>query len=452
MPVTAKIGPTLLPGDAAYAAAVESGGAELFGSLIAGLRGEVNAQSPAAATVSVSQAPPSTVIPAQAGIQPAVVDAPPYAGQSLDAVWIPACAGLTGEVAEGEDQPDTPAQPSPPAEIASSTSPTAVSESVEQLLALVRPPDQVQPTPAVVAPPGPPDPPGEGVVTEQASDLEPSPAAFAPAAPIKPTQVAKPTAAEAAQIDLPVPERKQAPAPTPAAPAPAPAPAAPAPALVTAQQVLPARPARALLERVFTPIDLSSGESATEPLPIAGWTKLVGAAPVSAEAVMTQLAPAQPLASFQAQATTAPVPAEILVEHQLDLAADGAWLDQLAKDIAAAGEDGAPLRFRLNPETLGSLRVEVTQQRDGAAIRLTADTEAARAIIADAQPKLLAEARAQGVRISETHVDLGQGSASGDPRRQQASPDEPQLRTARSLQDDDQSDGNPTERRSDRFA
>jgi flagellar hook-length control protein FliK len=109
------------------------------------------------------------------------------------------------------------------------------------------------------------------------------------------------------------------------------------------------------------------------------------------------------------------------VEHQLDLAADGAWLDQLAKDIAAAGEDGAPLRFRLNPETLGSLRVEVTQQRDGAAIRLTADTEAARAIIADAQPKLIAEARAQGVRISETHVDLGQGSASGDPRRQQAS-------------------------------
>jgi flagellar hook-length control protein FliK len=148
----------------------------------------------------------------------------------------------------------------------------------------------------------------------------------------------------------------------------------------------------------------------------------------------------------------APPVAELLVEHQLDLAADGAWLDQLAQDIAAAGEDGAPLRFRLNPETLGSLRVEITQARDGAAVRLTADTEAARAIIADAQPRLIAEARAQGVRISEAHVDLGQGGASGDPRRGQGPQNEPQLRTARLLQDEATSDGNPTSGRSDRFA
>jgi len=45
-------------------------------------------------------------------------------------------------------------------------------------------------------------------------------------------------------------------------------------------------------------------------------------------------------------------------------------------------------------------------------VRLTADTEAARTIIADARPQLVAEARAQGVRIAETHVDLGSGSQS----------------------------------------
>jgi flagellar hook-length control protein FliK len=103
---------------------------------------------------------------------------------------------------------------------------------------------------------------------------------------------------------------------------------------------------------------------------------------------------------------------EQTITQQLDLAHESEWLDQLATDIArTAGKEGS-LRFRLHPETLGSLHVEMTQGAAGASIRLTADTEAARAIIADAQPRLLAEARAQGVRIAETHVDLG-GNGSG---------------------------------------
>ena len=110
--------------------------------------------------------------------------------------------------------------------------------------------------------------------------------------------------------------------------------------------------------------------------------------------------------------------AEQLIEQHLDLAHEGEWLDQLAKDIArSAGNEGG-LRFRLNPENLGSLHVEMTQGPAGATIRMTADTEAARAIIAEAQPKLVAEARAQGLRIAESHVDLCGQQASGDPRRQ----------------------------------
>ena len=103
--------------------------------------------------------------------------------------------------------------------------------------------------------------------------------------------------------------------------------------------------------------------------------------------------------------------AEIILERQLDFAHEGEWLDQLAKDIARTGGDGQ-LRFRLNPEHLGSLHVELTQGAAGASVRLTADTEAARTIIADARPQLIAEARAQGVRIAEAHVDLGSGSQS----------------------------------------
>ena len=154
------------------------------------------------------------------------------------------------------------------------------------------------------------------------------------------------------------------------------------------------------------------------------------------------------------QSTPQPLDAaELVVEHQLDLAHEGEWLDQLARDISrSVGSDSSPLRFRLNPENLGSRRVEISQDHGGAAVRLTADTEAARVIIADAQPRLIAEARAQGIRISETHVELGGQTASGDPRRQNPEFDEAPLRTARSLQEDGEGDGNPTPGRSERYA
>ncbi len=166
--------------------------------------------------------------------------------------------------------------------------------------------------------------------------------------------------------------------------------------------------------------------------------------------------PARPAEVAQIGTQAAPQPldaAELVIEHQLDMAHEGEWLDQLARDITrSAGSDSSPLRFRLNPENLGSLRVEISQDRNGAAVRLTTDTEAARTIIADAQPRLIAEARAQGIRISEAHVDLGGQTASGDPRRQNAVFEEAPLRTARSLQEHGEGDGNPTPGRSERYA
>ncbi|HKC03530.1 MAG TPA: flagellar hook-length control protein FliK [Sphingomicrobium sp.] len=118
---------------------------------------------------------------------------------------------------------------------------------------------------------------------------------------------------------------------------------------------------------------------------------------------------AQP-APLPALADTATAPAEAIdhsVSQHLDLAHQSEWLDQLAGEIARTAGKSGVLRFRLHPETLGRLHVEMSQGAAGASIRLTADTETARAIIADAQPRLVAEARAQGVRIAETHVGLG---------------------------------------------
>ena len=124
--------------------------------------------------------------------------------------------------------------------------------------------------------------------------------------------------------------------------------------------------------------------------------------------------------------------ADLAVERKLDLSRDGQWLDRLARDIARAASDDSPLRFRLHPQTLGHLQVELQQGDRGTAVRMTVDTEAARQILTDAQPRLTAEGRAQGVRIAETHVDLsGSGrQAPGDQRRQDEARPTPFIRTA----------------------
>lgn len=161
------------------------------------------------------------------------------------------------------------------------------------------------------------------------------------------------------------------------------------------------------------PASLDKTDSGASDLPpaAAGTGPLMQAPLDAAQSATVPLALAADMTAGPANADAAKVdaalPAQQLVERHLDLAHEGEWLDRLARDIAhSAGGDGS-LRFRLNPEHLGSLHVELTQGAAGASLRLTADSEAARAIIADAQPRLVAEARAHGVKIAETHVDLG---------------------------------------------
>lgn len=118
-----------------------------------------------------------------------------------------------------------------------------------------------------------------------------------------------------------------------------------------------------------------------------------------------QAKPAQAGAGVHAKGDT-------IVQQTLTIARDGAWLDRLAKDIAGAGS-GKNLHFTLNPENLGALSVAISQKDDGASIRLTADNETTRKILVDAQPKLVDEARAQGLKVSETQVDVRQDQNKG---------------------------------------
>ena len=243
------------------------------------------------------------------------------------------------------------------------------------------------------------------------------------------------------------------------------APDAPAPQhkAVSAKEAIAA--ARKAIEAALHPVIARGAETdRARPAPAAGPQFPTSPSPSPAELARPQAA--DPADAIQAtSAAPAPIeaaPAQVkeaaavapTPDRTLDMGHDDAWLDRLARDIAqAAGNDGA-IRFRLNPQTLGHLHVELSQGHRGTTVRMTTETEQARAILADAQPRLAAEARAQGVRIAESHVDLsGSGrQPSGDPRRQDDARQTPLIRTARGPAAVAPAPGRAATTRSDRFA
>lgn len=131
---------------------------------------------------------------------------------------------------------------------------------------------------------------------------------------------------------------------------------------------------------------------------------------------------AEPAMTFGRAATVQPK-GDAVVEQSLTIARDGAWLDTLARDIASSAGNGGDLRFKLEPQNLGSLTVAISQSDDGASIRMTADKETTRNLLLDAQPKLIAEARAQGLKVSDTHVDLKQDQSQNQNQHQNPAQD-----------------------------
>ena len=98
----------------------------------------------------------------------------------------------------------------------------------------------------------------------------------------------------------------------------------------------------------------------------------------------------------------------------LDLTADRGlqrMIDRIEtlRDTADAGDT----RVRLIPDALGSIDVAVRQEGDRVHVRFTAEHEATRALIAEAQPRLSELAAARGVRIGDTSVSTGTGGGTG---------------------------------------
>jgi flagellar hook-length control protein FliK len=67
-------------------------------------------------------------------------------------------------------------------------------------------------------------------------------------------------------------------------------------------------------------------------------------------------------------------------------------------------------RIRLVPDALGGVDVAVKRAGDALHVSFTTDTEHARALIAEAQPRLVELAEARGVRIADASVQTGTGN------------------------------------------
>lgn len=194
------------------------------------------------------------------------------------------------------------------------------------------------------------------------------------------------------------------------------------------------RPTDALLQPTIIPVPVA--------LPPATLPMLIAMAPIETPSLpeneptdtsVHEIAPdpgksaivSLPVASAREPAPALPVLAAVAtpqvhasVERHLDLASDGAWLDTLARDIAATATQGGRLRFALAPESLGRLDVDIRSGDAGAVIQFAARSEAARDVLSAAQPQMIDQMRTNGVRVAEVAVssalnDAATGYADG---------------------------------------
>jgi len=101
----------------------------------------------------------------------------------------------------------------------------------------------------------------------------------------------------------------------------------------------------------------------------------------------------------------------------LDLTADSGlqrMIDRIETLRDAA--DSRDTRIRLIPDALGGIDVAVRREGDRVHVRFTAEHDATRALIADAQPRLTELAAARGVRIGDTSVSTGSGGGGTMPQ------------------------------------
>lgn len=244
--------------------------------------------------------------------------------------------------------------------------------------------------------------PVETVATPEAPATAASPVAAA-ALPIAAAPVA--AAVVAAVVGKPVKVGDSAKLPTgeagPTAEAVAPAPTADKP------RSPEAKPAAPEIETAIAAPAAGKPRAVPQPGPAFTGAEPVAAKPTDAAPSMT-IQFAQPMTTGAAMlaGTAAPV---TMAERVLDLASDGAWIDQLAHDIAATKSDSGDISFRLMPRHLGRLDVAMVMGDEGVALKLDTQHEATATIVTAAQGRLVEDLRQQGVRVSASEVTCTPG-------------------------------------------
>lgn len=146
---------------------------------------------------------------------------------------------------------------------------------------------------------------------------------------------------------------------------------------------------------------------AAMPLPIFTGAEPQTAKPVDAAPSITILFP-QPATQGAALIADAAAPVQ-LAERVLDMDSDSAWIDQLARDIAATKSENGDISFRLMPKHLGRLDVAMQMGDEGMSLKMDTHHEATATIVTAAQGRLVDELRQQGVRVTGSEVTCTPG-------------------------------------------
>ncbi len=170
-----------------------------------------------------------------------------------------------------------------------------------------------------------------------------------------------------------------------------------------------AKPALPEIEIAVAAPAASKPRAVPLPGPVFTGTEAVAAKPADAGPSMT-IQFAQPMTTG-ATPLAGPAAPVTVAERVLDLASDGAWIDQLAHDIAATKTDSGDISFRLMPRHLGRLDVAMLMGDEGVSLKLDTQHEATATIVTAAQGRLVEELRQQGVRVAGSDVTCTPGDA-----------------------------------------
>lgn len=137
-----------------------------------------------------------------------------------------------------------------------------------------------------------------------------------------------------------------------------------------------------------------------------------------------------------AAAAAAPVRAP---EPQIDTGRND-WMQAMIAQITDSQAEGGAraARIRLLPDALGAVDIRIVERGDGMHVELAADTPQARALLADAQPRLHELAEARGLRLAQSSIDaalsggpFGQSGQRQPPQEPPSAPPPPRRAAAR---------------------